>query len=160
MIAHIYINLRQIKEYLWTGKSLTMWSSVDDITLNESQSVDDPRQNVSADNERDARQESRKSKREAASPTTRRRFAEVKPPYSYIALITMALESSSSGIGLIHVYLTLHVIYYVWLLYNYASLQYLKWELTSISSLKYNEHCYTCTRLFDSYANVGCLQST
>ena len=28
----------------------------------------------------------------------KRRFADVKPPYSYIALITMALESSTSGI--------------------------------------------------------------
>ena len=27
----------------------------------------------------------------------KRRFADVKPPYSYIALITMALESSSAG---------------------------------------------------------------
>lgn len=27
----------------------------------------------------------------------KRRFADVKPPYSYIALITMALESSTSG---------------------------------------------------------------
>ena len=31
------------------------------------------------------------------SPQHKRRFADVKPPYSYIALITMALESSSSG---------------------------------------------------------------
>lgn len=28
----------------------------------------------------------------------KRRFADVKPPYSYIALITMALESSTSGV--------------------------------------------------------------
>lgn len=27
----------------------------------------------------------------------KRRFADVKPPYSYIALITMALESSPAG---------------------------------------------------------------
>ncbi|ELU18648.1 hypothetical protein CAPTEDRAFT_131123, partial [Capitella teleta] len=27
----------------------------------------------------------------------KRRFADVKPPYSYIALITMSLESSTSG---------------------------------------------------------------
>ena len=31
------------------------------------------------------------------SPQHKRRFADVKPPYSYIALITMALESSSTG---------------------------------------------------------------
>lgn len=35
-----------------------------------------------------------------ASIGQKRRFADVKPPYSYIALITMALESSISGMSM------------------------------------------------------------